>query len=173
MGSRSLECASLNGSAPGADRPHRPYAHRGDQSARGLQLSHRAARQAAAPVTLGGEIRACGSLIGVTNAPRNTPSATNRTPNPINFLQMIIAKFPRKTASSYRHFWHQNQGDPSIGPPTGSRSARLSATGAARAAIAPRATRPRPSCCARFARRPAPYCPQPICRPRSLEECRS
>lgn len=61
----------------------------------------------------------------------------------------------------------------SIAPPTGSRSAPPSATGVARAAIAPRPTRPRQSCCARFPRRPVPYCRQPICRPRMLEECRS
>jgi hypothetical protein len=53
------------------------------------------------------------------------------------------------------------------------RAANWIEVGATRAAIAPRATRPRPSCCARFARRPAPYCRQPICRPRMPKECRS
>jgi hypothetical protein len=59
-----------------------------------------------APVTHGSEIRACRSLVGAKSAPRNTPSATNRTPNPINLLQMSTPKFPRKTASRHRHFWH-------------------------------------------------------------------
>ena len=83
-----------------------------DRAARGLQLPHRAIRRAAASVILGSEIRACGRLVGAQSAPRNTPSETNRTPNPINLLQRSTPKIPRKTPSRYRHFWHRNQGDP-------------------------------------------------------------
>ena len=89
---RGESANALKRAAAGADRAHRAYTHRGDQSARGLQFPHRAVRRAATPITLGGEIRACGSLVG---AKKRAAKYAFRNEQNIQSDQPLTEKYPK------------------------------------------------------------------------------
>ena len=114
---RGESANALKRPAAGADRAHRAYTHRGDQSARGLQFPHRAVRRAAALVTLGSEISTCGSLVGGQERAAQCAVRNEQNTQPDQSLANDRRKIPKKTASSYRHFWHRNQGNPCYGRP--------------------------------------------------------